>query len=1061
MPTLRDVAREAGVNVSTASRALTGAYGVHDETRRKVLSTAERLAYRPNRVARGLATGRSHSLALLISDIRNPFFAEFARGAEDAAYEAGCDLILCNSDLNPAKQMGYFRSLREKQIDGIIMNTVAALGGEERDELVNSRVPVVLLNKPKGDPPFSTVLADNLRGGFLAGKHLIDLGHTAIAHLTGPRTHGNFNDRTKGLLEAVRCAKRKIPAPIVMHGYQGEQGGYELTQRLLADRRGVTAIFAGNDAMALGAIRAIAEAGLRIPDDISLVGFDDVPVAAIVHPALTTIRVPKYEMGRAAVEILLAASRAAGQSVPEHRTFGVTFIQRASCAARISKDSLMRTNRLSLLPSSLLLLSGILFGDPARAAEYPWMETARVFLIDAYEPPFAPKLEFDAKALADTMVQMNANTVRIATMGKYALVPGVRFTRHPELGDRDILAETIAACKQRGIRVVPYVSTGHKLAWSMVTRDYPEYAQQTKPGGGPERSHMFAGEDHGTVCWNTSYRQAYLDLVERLVRDYDIDGIYFDTWRPGYFWTGRQVCYCDGCRNGFRKAKGAELPWHEKDADYTPADLQVLDRYHAWQRENLIDLVHTVRRLVKSHKDIPLIYNINNPKKLTTEDPRIVEAMDAFLYERGNSLLERAEGVSLARAAGLGVWPYVGVYNNWPRVIYNGFDYQQQIFSTAMFGGAPIIAQPWAYLQHAENRRFVEYPFRVLKQHEAEFTGFRNYPYVAVVYADRNPRGHAQSGWWWKTDARTSSLGAFAACLYGHVQVSSIHEGLLDKPEKLSAYRVLYLAGVADLSETRVKNIREFVRNGGGLVVSHASSLFDGSGKRQTRFALEDLVRVAPLVPTGELAATIDSYRSVTGGPYDLYLAPKSKPSLEKLVPLWFFEPVKVLDGGETWMDIVTGDGLRPILPGVILSSYGKGRVAYCASALESLFLEMNDSALGAMVRSLVAKVAPEQPPFEVEAPSALMTNLTVRDSTLVLHMTNWTGNKFERDGANEYHLSPVENVRIRLAVPAGKRVRSVALLVEAPYTKKQTGSTLELLIPRVEAYQGVRVDLE
>jgi LacI family transcriptional regulator len=316
---------------------LAGAYGVHEETRRKVLSSAERLSYRPNRVARGLATGRSHSLALLITDIRNPFFAEFARGAEDAAYEAGCDLILCNSDLNPEKQMGYFRSLRDKQIDGIIMNTVAALSQQERDELINSRIPVVLLNRPKGNPPFSTVLADDLRGGFLAGKHLIDLGHTVIAHLTGPRTHGNFIERAKGLLEAIRCSKRKIPAPIVIHGQHGEQGGYGLTKRLLSDRGGITAIVAGNDAMAMGAIRAIREAGLRIPEDISVAGFDDVPVAAIVHPPLTTIRVPKYEMGRAAAEILIAAPREAGHYVPEHRIFGVTFVERASCAAPGSK----------------------------------------------------------------------------------------------------------------------------------------------------------------------------------------------------------------------------------------------------------------------------------------------------------------------------------------------------------------------------------------------------------------------------------------------------------------------------------------------------------------------------------------------------------------------------------------------------------------------------------------------------------------------------------------------------------------------------------------------------
>jgi hypothetical protein len=460
----------------------------------------------------------------------------------------------------------------------------------------------------------------------------------------------------------------------------------------------------------------------------------------------------------------------------------------------------------------LVLFSGPVPPSAACAADFDWMQTARVFLIDAYEPPFATRLEYDAKALAETMVQMNANTVRIATMGKYALIQGVRFTPHPELGNRDILAETIAACKPRGIRVVPYISTGHKLAWSMVTRDHPEYAQRTKPGGGPARSHMYVGEDHGTVCWNTPYRQAYLDLVEHVVRDYDIDGIYFDTWRAGYFWPGRGVCYCDGCRNGFRKATGMDLPWHERDADYTPAELVVIDRYHAWYEDTLVETVRQVRKLVKSYKNIPLIYNINNPEGMAREDPRILKAMDAFLYERRNNILERAEGVSLARAAGLGVWPYVGEYNNWPRLIDNGFDFQQQIFTTAMFGGAPILALPWGYVNHAANRHFVEYPFGMLKQHEQEFAGFRNYPYVAVVYGDRTPPGHAQSGWWWNTDVRTSSLGAFAACLYGHVQVSSIYEGLLDDIQKLRAYRVLYLADIPYLSEARIANVKQFVR---------------------------------------------------------------------------------------------------------------------------------------------------------------------------------------------------------------------------------------------------------
>ncbi len=152
------------------------------------------------------------------------------------------------------------------------------------------------------------------------------------------------------------------------------------------------------------------------------------------------------------------------------------------------------------------------------------------------------------------------------------------------------------------------------------------------------------------------------------------------------------------------------------------------------------------------------------------------------------------------------------------------------------------------------------------------------------------------------------------------------------------------------------------MREGGGLVASYGASLFDAAGNRQPRFAPEELLRAAPVEPTGELAETLASYRSMTGGPYDLYLAAPAETSLDAVTPPWHFLPVRALEGGEVWRHIVTGDGLRPLLPGVIMSRYGKGRVVYCASALESLFLQQNSSAVGDFLRSLVAEAAPEPP---------------------------------------------------------------------------------------------------
>jgi LacI family transcriptional regulator len=328
--TIKDVARESGVNISTVSRALNNGYGVNDQTREHVISVAARLNYRPNRIARGLVTGRSHSLGLIVSDIRNPFFAEVARGAADAARTGNCDLVLCNSDLDADKQMQYVQSLLEKRIDGILMNSVSMLSRDQQAQLAASGVPIVLLNRSASNRTFSTVCADNESGGAMAARYLLDLGHRKIAHLTGPRQHGNLSDRTRGFVRTLQAAKNPVQ-PVVLHGKFNFGGGADLTKKLLDEHPDVTAIFAANDVMAFGVVQAALERGLRIPEDLSLIGFDNIEFSGIVHPPLTTIHQPKYEMGYAAVEILLRLARDKQTQIPEHRLLGVEIIERQSC----------------------------------------------------------------------------------------------------------------------------------------------------------------------------------------------------------------------------------------------------------------------------------------------------------------------------------------------------------------------------------------------------------------------------------------------------------------------------------------------------------------------------------------------------------------------------------------------------------------------------------------------------------------------------------------------------------------------------------------------------------
>jgi len=330
--TIKDVARESGFDVSTVSRCLNQKSYVHPETRHRILAAAERLNYLPNRVARGLVTGASHTLGLIISDIRNPFFAEVARGVEDAAYSAGFDLVVCNSDLDPEKQRRYIDSLASKGVDGLIVNWAARLDAAEEDRLLTYGIPIVLLSSPAGVRKLSTISVDNEQGGFLAGSYLLKLGHRRLALLTGPEDQSRIAARQKGFLRAIETCGGSPPV-VVLHGDQNFLGGYRMAWRLISDHPEVTAIFTHNDVMAFGALKAFAEVGRSVPDKISVVGFDNVEISQMLQPALTTINQPKYEIGKAAVEVFLTLSGTPKPANPIHRVFGVNLVERQSAIA--------------------------------------------------------------------------------------------------------------------------------------------------------------------------------------------------------------------------------------------------------------------------------------------------------------------------------------------------------------------------------------------------------------------------------------------------------------------------------------------------------------------------------------------------------------------------------------------------------------------------------------------------------------------------------------------------------------------------------------------------------
>ncbi len=310
MATIRDVAEAAGVSVSTVSHVINETRFVRPATRDKVLSAMDQLNYMPNRLARSLRRKdkRTHTLGLLIPDSTNPFFAEVLRGVEDSSFEAGYNVILCNSDDDPAKELNYLDVLLSKQVDGIVL--VSAGAHRDSLELLSRRKgTAVVADRELDTAGLDCVVVDNAKGGQLATSHLLGLGHRRVGCIAGPSLLAPSAGRTEGYRQALKEAGIPVDDSLVLAGDFRPQSGYEAARQLLALDSPPSAIFACNDMMAMGALCALNDAGLQVPRDISVVGFDDISLASFTVPRLTTIAQPSYEMGLLAAELLIQRLR--------------------------------------------------------------------------------------------------------------------------------------------------------------------------------------------------------------------------------------------------------------------------------------------------------------------------------------------------------------------------------------------------------------------------------------------------------------------------------------------------------------------------------------------------------------------------------------------------------------------------------------------------------------------------------------------------------------------------------------------------------------------------------
>ncbi|WP_146821389.1 LacI family DNA-binding transcriptional regulator [Alicyclobacillus suci] len=303
--TIYEIAKAAGVSRSTVSRVLTGHPNVKPATRMMVEKVIEELHYRPSSVAQGLARGQLNMIGLLIGDIRNTFYAEIARGVEDIAHEAGYMVVICDTDYDIKREQFYFHGVQQFALSGLIVMSV--LDQQELIPVLQSiRCPIVMLNRYVRSFDTDVVLVDNVEGSYLATRHLIELGHHRIGHLAGSALSTASRDRTLGFQRALEDYGIEREDSDIQEGDLTIERGRRYGQWWLeADsRRRPTAIFAANDLMALGIIDVLASHGVKIPDDVSIVGYDDLPLTGLAPISLTTVRQPHYDMGVTAMTFL-------------------------------------------------------------------------------------------------------------------------------------------------------------------------------------------------------------------------------------------------------------------------------------------------------------------------------------------------------------------------------------------------------------------------------------------------------------------------------------------------------------------------------------------------------------------------------------------------------------------------------------------------------------------------------------------------------------------------------------------------------------------------------------
>ncbi len=708
------------------------------------------------------------------------------------------------------------------------------------------------------------------------------------------------------------------------------------------------------------------------------------------------------------------------------------------------------TRREFLLAAGTTLIQSPEGTSAESSKEFSYLAGMRILLAEGYNPPFYPNLDYEPKRALEIARALNADSLRFPAAAYRAFFPTrTRYPRHPTLGQRDLLGETVELFHRAGLKVVVYLPLNHPfLSVSIAGPEHMDWVKKDSEGRPIETEH-YGFDPYYETCLNSPVREEILKMVGEVVRGYDVDVVYFDGPYQG-MQNDMRWCHCRHCQAAYRKARGRGVPL--QDRTLTPEEEH---NYVAWFREGVTaGFMQEVRRIVKQ-KPVPMLFN--DTSLLTSRQWRnlLYPLFDGFMFEAATTPEQKMFNILLGKSTGKHIWSYVGSHTLYNREhlrnqrVRGWFSYPlegeelRMDARMAMAAGAGLIYWGLARffympdpLAQYESAGYVREAFDMVERRRPLLERLEPLRDIGILVSGNSidwlrDRGPAYENYY---------HGAFQVLKDLDQQAEPFHDSQLSL-EKLRQYRVVWLPNAVCLSDADCRAVAEYVRAGGLLIATHRTSLADERGRARSDFGLSELFGA--------------SYQGLLEYP-DLYLRfPKGSPFRGDVVPQ---DPqsllVKARDESAVLAETFDRGRNRTHGPALLRRKVGRGEVIYLASGLEAVYLETRATILRQLFEYLLAPWSAARL-FSLHAPPGVWGHLAQAPGTLVLHLLANTGNKWKKLQSRE-QFEPAGPVEARVRAPAGGFRRARRWSDGAPLDLRWEDAYALLRLERVHIHEGL-----